>query len=74
MQNIWSKRLWLPNSFFPRRVNVLLVRPQSLEPRQKQLIDNSSISEHGGLSRALRNFQSIRDHNGLHMALFEAVF
>lgn len=55
-------------------INILIIRPQSPEPRQKQLIDNSSISEHGGLSRALTNFQSICDHNGLYMAFLKQYF
>lgn len=69
-----SAASWLPNSFFSCPINVLLMRLQSTGPRQKQLIDNSSISERGGPSRALRNFQSICDHNGSHTALFETVF
>lgn len=66
--------IWLPNSFFSNAINVLLICPLSPEPRQKQLIDNSSISELGGLPRALRNFQSISDHYGSLPALFRTAF
>lgn len=62
------QHLWLPYSLFSSTIKVLLIRPQSLEPRQKQLIDNGSISEHGGLSRALRNVRSICDDKELYMA------
>lgn len=60
--------------FFCNPINVLLIHPESLEQDKSALIDNSSISEHGGLPGALKNFQSIDGHNGLDMGLLKNAF